>query len=263
MVMDEPAPPEVSAPAAGGGAFGAALLRLPDHLLGGFRALALEMIVILGIGALAALVHYLARGTPHLFADIWTAGTYFCFMIGAPLAGLTLLDDLRHPDLIDWWPGGTSTRTRFRLPSTSVVYLGFDAVPILLTYLFLREPPSHGLIGYLLAVVAVGLSLGIGAWRVAWRLRHGPMRRPPEASASLEVAPTPGRTAAAAVGMLGAPAAGAATLAATHASALTWVLGAVGYLVFAALLKVALAVPPEPLVASPAATVRRRGRKRS
>ncbi|MBI5481058.1 MAG: hypothetical protein HY906_19530 [Deltaproteobacteria bacterium] len=262
--MDQPASPAAPPPADRLGARGAALLRVPDHLLGGLRSLALESIVILGFGALVGLVHFFVRGTPRIFADVWTAGAYVCFIVGAPLAAQTLLADLRHPDLIDWWPGGMSTRTRFRLPSTSVTYLVADAVPVLVTALVLREPQGRGPMGYLIGAAAVLVALGVAAWRVLGRVRHGPVARSAAESASVDVPPDAARAAAALVGMVGVPVAAVAVLWLRHAGGLTWVLTALGYLVFAALLKAALAVAPRPLVDAPerAPAPRKRGRKR-
>jgi hypothetical protein len=55
-----------------------------------------------------------------------------------------------------------------------------------------------------------------------------------------------------------------AVLWARHSGGLTWVLTAIGYLVFAALLKAVLAVAPQPLVDAPerAPAPRKRGRKK-
>ena len=72
--MDQPASPDAPPPADRQGALGSALLHVPDHLLGGLRSLALESIVILGFGALVGVIFYFVRGTPRIFADIWTAG---------------------------------------------------------------------------------------------------------------------------------------------------------------------------------------------
>jgi hypothetical protein len=262
--MDQPASPDAPPPADRLGSLGAALLRVPDHLLGGLRCLALEGIVILGFGALVGLVHFFVRGTPHIFADIWTAGAYLCFIVGAPLAAQTLLDDLRHPDLLEWWPGGMSTRTRFRMPSTSLTYLVADAVPLLVTGLVLREPQGRGPVGYLIAAAAVLVGLGMAAWRVLLRVRRGPVARAAAESASADVPPTATRATAALLGMIGMPMAAGAVLWLRHAGALTWVLSALGYLVFAALLKVVLTVAPRPLVDAPehAPAPRKRGRKR-
>ena len=261
--MDQPASPDAAPPADRLGSLGAALLRVPDHLLGGLRSLSLEAIVILGFGALVGLVHYFVRGTPHIFADVWTAGAYLCFIVGAPLAAVTLLSDLRHPDLIDWWPGGMSTRTRFRMPSTDVAYVVADAATVLVAILVLREPQGRGPIGYLICGVAVLVGLGVAVWRIVWRVRRGPIVRTTAESASVDVPPGGGRAVIALCGMVGVPVAAVAALWLRHAGGLTWVLTAIGYLVFAALLKVALAVPPRPLESAPEpAPARRRGRKR-
>jgi hypothetical protein len=262
--MDQPASPAAPPPADRRGSLGASLLHVPDHLLGGLRSLALESIVILGFGALVGLVHYFVRGTPRIFADIWTAGAYLCFIVGAPLAAQTLLDDLRHPDFIEWWPGGMSPRTRFRMPSTSLTYLVADAVPVLVAILVLREPQGRGLVGYLIGGAAVLASLGVAGWRVLVQVRRGPVVQAAADSASVDVPPDAARTVAALVGMVGAPVAAVAGLWLRHAGGLTWVLTALGYLVFAALLKVVLSVAPQPLVEAPepAAAGRKRGRKR-
>jgi hypothetical protein len=262
--MDQPASPAAPPPADRRAGLGAGLLHVPDHLLGGLRAVSLEAIVILGFGALVGLVHYFVRGTPRIFADIWTAGAYLCFIVGAPLAAHTLLDDLRHPDLIDWWPGGLSTRTRYRMPSTSLAYLVADAALVLVAVLVLREPQGRGPIGYLICGVGMLVAVGVGVARVLVRVRRGPLARAAAGCASVEVPPDAARTAIALVGMVGAPVAAVAVLWARHAAGLTWVLTAIGYLVFAALLKAALAQPPQPLVDEPEAAPapRKRGRKR-
>ena len=262
--MDQPASPDAPPPADRLGSLGAALLRVPDHLLGGLRSLALESIVILGFGALVGLVHYFVRGTPRIFADIWTAGAYLCFIVGAPLAAHTLLDDLRHPGLIDWWPGGMTTRTRFRMPSTSLTYLVADAMPVLVAILVLSSPQGRGLVGYLIGGAAVLVTLGVAGWRVRQRVRRGPLVRAAAESASVDVPPDAARTAAALVGMVGVPVGAVAVLWLRHAGGLTWVLTALGYLVLAALLKIALSVAPRPLVdaAEHAPAGRKRGHKR-
>jgi nitrate/nitrite transporter NarK len=77
----------------------------------------------------------------------------------------------------------------------------------------------------------------------------------------VDVAPEGARTAVALLGMAGAPVAAVIVLWTRHAGGLTWVLTAIGYLVFAALLKVVLAQPPRPLVEAPEAP-RKRGRKK-
>ena len=71
------------------------------------------------------------------------------------------------------------------------------------------------------------------------------------------------RTAVAALGMIGAPLAAVIVLWVRHASGLTWVVTAIGYLAFAALLKAVLAVPPQPLVDAPEPASRKRGRKKA
>jgi hypothetical protein len=262
--MDQPASPDAPPPADRPGALGAALLRVPDHLLGGLRSLALESVVILGFGALVGLIHYFVRGTPRIFVDVWTAGAYLCFIVGAPLAARTLLDDLRHPDFIEWWPGGMTPRTRFRMPSTALTYLVADAVPVLVAILVLREPQGRGPIGYLVGGVAILAAVGVAAWRVLTRVRRGPLVRPDAERASVDVPPDGARTAVALVGMVLCPIGAVVVLGLRHASGLTWVLTTLGYLVFAALLKVALAPAPQPLeaAAEPAPAARKRGRKR-
>ncbi len=241
--------------------FAAALLRLPEIALGGLRALALEAVLILGIGAAAAFVRYFIAGTPHIFADIWTGATYVSFLLGAPLAAQALLEDLRYPDLIDWWPGGTGTRTRFRMPSTTPVYLVFDAVPPLIALLALREPRTHIPLGYFTVAVTIAVCAAVAVLRVVARLRHGPTRRAAEESASVEVAPEGARAAAAVAGILVPLLAVVGGLAATHAGLGSWLLWGFGYLAFAALVKVA-ATPPrralEPAADAPRPTKRRR-----
>jgi hypothetical protein len=262
--MDQPESPAAPPPADGSGALGARLLRVPDLILGALRSLSLEAIVVLGFGALVGLIHYFVRGTPRIFVDIWTAGAYICFIVGAPLAAQTLLHDLRYPDLIDWWPGGMSTRTRYRMPSTSLVYLVADAVPVFVAVLVLRTPQGRGAMGYLICGFAMLVPLVLGGGRVLVRLRRGPVARTAAESASVEVAPDAARTAVALVGMLGAPVAAVIVLWVGHAGGLTWVLTAIGYLAFAALLKAVLAVTPQPLVEAPdrASASRKRGRKK-
>jgi len=262
--MDAPESPAAPPPADGRGALGARLLRVPDVILGALRTLSLEAIVILGFGALVGLIHYFVRGTPRIFVDIWTAGAYLCFIVGAPLAAQTLLHDLRYADLIEWWPGGMSTRTRYRMPSTSLAYLVVDAVPVLVAVLVLREPQARAAMGYLICAFAVLVPLVVAAGRVLVRRRRGPVARTAAESASVDVAPDAARTVVLLVGMVGAPAVAVAVLWARHAAGFTWVVTAVGYLVFAALLKAVLAVPPRPLVDAPepAAAPRKRGRKK-
>ncbi len=264
--MDEPATNAAAPPPADRrGTLGAGLLHVPDHLLGALRSLSLEAIVILGFGALVGLIHYFVRGTPRIFVDIWTAGAYLCFIVGAPLAAQTLLHDLRYPDLIEWWPGGASTRTRYRMPSTSLVYLVADAVPVLVAALILREPQGRGAMGYLICGVAMLVAVAVAVGRVLVRVRRGPVARSAAESASVEVPPDGARTLVAALGMIGVPVVAAIVLWARHAGGFTWVLTAIGYLVFAALLKAILAVPPQPLVEAPepAPAPRKRGRKKA
>jgi len=260
--MVAPAPavePEVRAPL---GQCGAAALRLPDLLLGGLRSLALEVIIILGAGALMGIVHFLVRGTPHLFADFWTAGTYFSFAIGAPLAVQTLLDDLRHPDLLDWWPGGQGSRTRFRMPSTSATYLVADAIPIVVMALILRERAGRGLIGWLLAAVTAVVCLGTAVLRVRARLRHGVTRRPPDECASLEQPPEGSRAILAVVGVLGPLVALVVGFALLRVGLWGWLAGALAYVALVAGLKVLVTPPARVLVSPPVApTPRSRRRK--
>ncbi|HEY3354755.1 MAG TPA: hypothetical protein VGQ83_15990 [Polyangia bacterium] len=230
---------------------GTGALRLPDVLLGGLRTLALEVIVILGVGGLAGLLHFVLRGTPHVFADFWTAGTYLTFALGAPLAAQTLLDDLRYPDLLDWWPGGLGSRVRLRMPSTTPWYLVVDAVPIAFMALVLREPQSRGPLGYVMAAATLVVGGGAAGMRLWSRRRLGPAVRGADESASVEEPPAGGRAVLAGAAMVVPLAALIAALAALHASLALWLAGIALYLGAAALLKRVFVGRGRALVAAP------------
>jgi hypothetical protein len=257
----ETAPAVADQPRSPLGTLGTGALRLPDLLLGALRALALEIIVVLGVGAIVGLLSFFFRGTPRIFADFWTAGTYLSFAVGAPLAAQTLLDDLRCPDLLDWWPGGVGSRTRLRMPSTALPYLVVDAIPIVVAALLLREPQARSPIGYLLGAVTLVVCGGTAGLRLWSRRRHGPTARPDEEAASVEEPPQGGRVIAAVVLMV-VPLVGlVAVLAALHAGLATWVAAGALYLVGAAALKGAL-VGRRVLVAPPAPEPAPRKRRR-
>jgi hypothetical protein len=244
------------------GGLGARALRVPEVLLGALRTLALEGIVILGLAGIVGLVSFVARGTPHIFADFWTAGTYLSFALGAPLAAQTLLDDLRFPDLLDWWPGGLGSRTRLQLPSTSLWYLLVDALPIALTALLLRDAQMRAPLGLLVAVIAVSVAGSAAVLRVRTHRRHGRTTRPADERATVDAPLTGGRATLAFVALAALPVGVAAGLVLAHASLALWLVAATAYFVAAAWLRGVLTAPVATAAGAAAAAPASRRRRR-
>jgi len=220
-----------------------ALLRVPEYVLGSLRSLALETVVILGLGACVGLISWIVSDSPRIFADIWTAAGYIGFACGVPLAALALLADIRSPDLLEWWPLGTSWRTRLRWPSTSLAYLPTDALPAAFALVILREPQARTLQGYIVAGIAVAVAATVIVLRMLRHLRHGPVRRPPEESASVEE-PLTGWRVPLVIGAMGvAPLVTAGALAVLRVSASTWVAAGILCFVWGLLWRMVCAPP--------------------